>query len=140
MSICKNGRGKYKRANQINHAGGLLNMPKPQKKSASSNNNRRNAKCVPFQEQPSSPLVQGSHGFAQISEGRRVVEIQFPRRVVCEHPRKHWVLGNVVEGAPGDHIQRHDVVEIGDLPSAPRFREFACLQNLERERSESDQA
>lgn len=89
-------------------------------------------RTVPFQEQLSPTLVQGPQWLAQVSERRRVVEIQFARRVVCEYPRKHRVLGNIVVGAPSNHVERHDVLKVRDLSSTPQLRESAGLQHLEK--------
>ena len=67
--------------------------------------------------------LRGADGFAEVAEGGGVAglvsEVEGVAGVVGEDPGKHGVLREVVERAPGDGVELHEIVEVAQLPPLP---------------------
>ena len=67
----------------------------------------------------------GAHGARQVAVGGGRRQVHRARRVVAQHPREHGVLRQVVEGAPRQRVQRHQVVKVGEAARLPRAHQLA---------------
>jgi len=71
--------------------------------------------------------IQRANGFRQIAEVGRLIQVQRLVGVVGEDPGEDGILVEVVEAAPGDRVQEHEVVEVADLAPLPLVRHVAAL-------------
>eukprot|EP00968_Pinguiococcus_pyrenoidosus_P000311 scaffold16_cov242-Pinguiococcus_pyrenoidosus.AAC.17 len=71
-------------------------------------------------------LLLGADRVPQIAEVLRVRQVQRGRLVVAQDPGEDRILRQVVEAAPGDHVQGHQVVKVGDLPMDPGGRQVSA--------------
>lgn len=101
------------------------------------------------------PWIDHTDGFGQVSENCWVVQVQNGRGVVTQHPGElkkeeqrgsvrlqsvlttgsfgetnrtyHRILGKVVVGAPGNGVQLHQVIKIGDFSVYPFLLNTSAL-------------
>ena len=66
-----------------------------------------------------SVLILYRHGFAEVPEGGRVIEVQYPRGIVGYHEGQHGVLHQVVVGAAAESVQPHQVLPVRDAAVTP---------------------
>mmetsp|Transcript_46694 Transcript_46694/g.89176 ORF Transcript_46694/g.89176 Transcript_46694/m.89176 type:complete len:262 (+) Transcript_46694:2427-3212(+) len=76
--------------------------------------------------------VERSYGLGQVSERGGRGQVQGVGGVVGQDPREHWVLRDVVVGAPGDCVQLHEVLEVGYLAIHPALGQAGPQEKLVR--------
>jgi len=59
-----------------------------------------------------SLLIQRSHWLPQISIHSLILQIQSLTRIILQHPRKHWILGQILKAPPPILIQKHEIREV----------------------------
>ena len=65
-----------------------------------------------------------AHWLREVSEGRRVVEVERLAAIVLQHPGEDRVLVRVVVRAPGQRVETHQKVKVGDLARLPASTEL----------------
>ena len=70
-----------------------------------------------------------AHRPREVAEGLRVGEVDLLAGVVGQDPGEDGVLHQVVVGPPGERVERHQVLEVGNLAADPplRHRRLACV-------------
>eukprot|EP00958_Prasinococcus_capsulatus_P020853 scaffold2764_cov399-Prasinococcus_capsulatus_cf.AAC.6 len=66
--------------------------------------------------------IQGTNGFAQVSEGLPICQVEVRARVILHHPWEHGILCQVIEAPIGFAIQVHQVIEVAYPTPPPIFR------------------
>ena len=65
-----------------------------------------------------------AHRLREVPEGRRVVEVERLAAIVLQHPGEDRVLVRVVVRAPGERVEAHQELKVGDLARLPAGTEL----------------
>ena len=85
---------------------------------------------VSVDEQLPAAGIERAYGFGQVAIRARRVEVDARRVVVDEYPGKDEILIEVVVGAAADHVEIHEVLEVGDLAPLPALGHVGRAEEL----------
>ena len=80
---------------------------------------RLHTKVESLLHQSFSLFVQRTNWFSEVTIYFGVVQIQAIRFIICQDPRKDWILRKIIICSARKSVKLHQVIEIGDFALSP---------------------